>query len=471
MYSLKKMFKTGSVIFICCFLLPAIGFSQAGLLDVTFGNAGIVRTDIANANDYGFSTVVQPDGKILVAGISFTDTVTYNDFVILRYKTNGSLDSSFGTNGIVTTTFGSSDDEAWSMCLQVDGKIVVAGRALFTNHYDFAIARYNINGSLDNTFDGDGKVTTNLGGQNDYANCVKMQSDGKIVVTGFTNTNNIDQLTTVRYNSNGSLDATFDTDGIVITQVAKVYIDGQSMAIQSDGKIVASATVRFPTNEYDVLMVRYNTNGSLDSTFDSDGIVTTDMCYTDNALAIAIQNDGKIIVAGNSYDTINIAMGKNVLLARYNTNGTLDNTFNGNGKVFVEVTNQADFANAIAIQDNGKIIVAGRSADGVGDFKIILVRLNDDGTLDNTFNNDGLVITNMASAHEYGQGIAIQNDGKIIVTGFFNDGATYDIFVARYLGDAPLQTDDIIPDPIITVFPNPCSTHLMLQSEIGRAHV
>lgn len=448
------------------FLIPSKNlFAQAGNLDNSFGNGGIVKQDITGNNDYGFTSAIQADGKILVAGFGHIDTLTYNDFVLLRYQVNGNLDSSFGINGMVKTDLSSGhDDQAMSICLQSDGKILVAGRSLISNAYDFAVARYHTNGTLDSTFDGDGKVITNLGGVNDYGSCVKIQSDGKIVLTGFSNAAGINRLATVRYLSNGSLDQSFDSDGMVFTQMGEVYIDGQSMSIQNDGKIVACATTKFPGNEYDVLLVRYNSDGSLDQGFDNDGIVTTDVCYHDDAYALAIQNDGKILVVGSSYDTVNITMGKNVMLIRFQPNGSMDSSFGIQGKVFTEVSNQADFANGVAIQSNGKIVVVGRSADGVSLFSIILVRYLIDGSLDNSFGSGGVVTTNLANGHEYGQSIGLQADGRIVVAGFYNQGG-FNMFLARYLGDEPTGIYSSMSLNKIMMSPNPFSSSLNIHSE------
>ncbi len=452
---------------LACFFASNLSFAQTGSLDVNFGIAGIVKTDIDNGNDYGFSIAQQSDGKIIVAGIARVDT-TNNNFGLMRYNINGSLDSTFGINGIVTTDIQpNADDAAQSVCIQNDGKIIVAGRsAASSSPYDIALARYTIDGNLDSTFDIDGIVTTDIAGYNDFGSSVKMKSDGKIVVVAYTFDGTNTGLAVLRYNSNGSLDTTFDTDGIAITYTGNIYLDGQSVGIQSDGKIVAVATTILAGNNYDYLVVRYNTNGTLDTSFDGDGIVTTDVCYKDYAYSVAIQTDGKIVVAGSSTDTITSISGRCFSLVRYNSNGSLDTTFDGDGKVFTKITNLADKAYSVAIQSNGKIIAVGNSADGVSDFKIAMVCYNTDGSLDNSFGNGGMVTTNIASEHEYGESVLIQHDGKIIITGFIRDGATFDIFVARYLGEAPLFIQNNYSVPSITLYPNPCSTKIMLQSEI-----
>ncbi len=442
--------------------------AQPGALDTSFRYYGVVMQDIAGKNDYAFATAVQADGKILSAGLAFIDTVTYNDFVMVRYKTNGQLDSSFGVNGIVTTDFwGGGDDQAMSMCLQPDGKIILGGKSLSPgNAFDFALARYNIDGTLDNTFGTGGLVTTDIAGFNDYGNCVRLQSDGKIVMSGYTYNGSYTALAVVRYNANGTLDNTFDGDGIATIRYGDVYLLGQSLAIQNDGKIVATATTKVPTNEYDILVVRLKTDGSRDSAFDGDGILSTDFCYTDDAYSVAVQSDGKIVVAGASYDTVNITMGKNIMLIRYNSDGSVDNSFGNNGKVNTEVTTQADIAYAIAIQSNGKIVAVGHSSDGAGLFQIILTRYHTDGRLDSTFGTNGMVTTDITSRHEYGEAVALQADGKIVVSGFVNDGLSFNMFTARYEGDIPtLYTADLAPGKLL-VYPNPVSNTLFIESAV-----
>jgi uncharacterized delta-60 repeat protein len=444
--------------------------AQPGNLDTTFNNIGIVIQDIAGKNDYGFATAIQSDGKILTAGFGFIDTVTYNDFVLIRYKTNGQIDSSFGTNGITRTDFfNGGNDEAMSMCIQTDGKIIVAGKSFApASAADFSIARYKSDGTLDSSFGIGGKVTTDIAGFNDYGCCVKLQSDGKIVMTGYTFNGANTGLAVVRYNSNGTLDNSFDGDGIAVVYSGDVYLEGQSLAIQNDGRIVVCATTRFLPYEYDVLVARLNANGSLDTTFDHDGILTTDFCYHDNAYSVAIQNDGKIIVAGASYDTVNITMGKNLMLIRYNADGSMDNSFGTGGKVITEVTNQADIAYAVTIQSNGKIVTVGQSSDGVSNFQIILTRYNTNGSLDTTFDHDGLVTTNIASEHEFGEAIALQADGNIVIAGFINNGSNFNMFTARYVGDIPIpipiKISDNIPHYELLIYPNPCSNILFIES-------
>jgi uncharacterized delta-60 repeat protein len=367
-------------------------------LDNTFGGDGIVTTDFSDNSDLGHSVTVQSDDKILVAG--YTTNNGYYDLALVRYNTDGSLDNSFDGDGKITTDFFGSYDMGNSVTVQNDDKILVAG---FTNNngdYDFALVRYNEDGSLDNSFDGDGKVTTDFFGSYDYAHSITLQSDGKILVAGFTNNNGDYDFALVRYNADGSLDNSFDGDGKVTTDFFGDDDTGNSVTVQSDGKIIVAGGTG---NGFG--LVRYNADGSLDNSFDGDGKVTTDFSIGSSNLdagrSVTVQNDGKILCSGS--------IGNNIQLARYNGDGSLDNSFDGDGKVTtILVSGGGSFQNysSMAVQNDGKILST------VGN---ILVRYDTDGSLDNSFGTDGIysLPTSFAS-----NAISLQSDVKIIVAGF-----------------------------------------------------
>ena len=229
----------------------------AGSLDTSFGTDGIVITDLGTAYAYARSVAIQADGKIVVAG----DKLAYS-FALARYNANGSLDTSFGAGGIVTTTLEpTSDDVARSVAIQSDGKIIAAGTSQVGTRDKFALVRYNTNGSLDTSFGAGGKVTTPIGIYHDYAHSVAIQTDGKIVVSGTSYTKTVAfnmfyDFALVRYNANGSLDTTFGTGGIVTTGSGGAFHEVSGVAIQADGKIVAVASLNGP-DYYDFAILRY----------------------------------------------------------------------------------------------------------------------------------------------------------------------------------------------------------------------
>jgi len=214
------------------------------------------------------------------------------------YGQAGALDTSFGGTGKVATALSSSGHSyGTATAIQSDGKILASGYTYFGNDVDFAVSRYNADGSLDLTFDQDGTVTTDIGDINDFCYSIAIQNDGKIVLVG--GTENFSKIAVVRYNSNGSLDTTFDLDGILIVTLPSISAQGFAAVIQSDDKILIAAQ-SFNGANADFSVVRINSDGSFDSTFDSDGIAIIDLIGDDLLYAMSLQTDGKIVVAGTS---------------------------------------------------------------------------------------------------------------------------------------------------------------------------
>jgi len=389
-----------------------------GNLDPMFGDGGTVTTDFGNSDDFGNTVVIQKDGKIVVAGTSDIELGQEN-FALARYNTDGSLDVSFGVEGKVTTSFGDFDDRGSAVVIQENGKVVVAG----TSDTDFAVARYNTDGSLDVSFGTGGLVTTDFGGS-DGGDAVSLQKDGKIVVVGFSNAGGDNDFAVARYNTDGSLDSTFGTGGKVTTDFSGNGDFGLAVAIQKNGKIVVVGSSDIGGGNNNFALARYNTDGSLDTIFGTGGLVTTS--GTVSARAVAIQKDGKIVAAG-------LESG-NFVTARYNGDGSLDTTFGTGGLVITDL-GALDFIAAVAIQKDGKIVVAGDTDAGGGNVDFALARYNRDGSLDVTFNPTGslpgTVITDFGGS-DSGQAVALQKDGKIVVAGLAG-GETNDFAVARYV--------------------------------------
>ena len=387
------------------FSIPSAS-AAVGDLDTSFDADGKLNTAIGALSSIAKSVALQSDGKIVVAGYAYDGSF---DFAVVRYNTDGSLDTSFDTDGKVTTDIGGSTDVANSIAVQSDGKIVVAGYAYISNNIDFAVVRYNTDGSLDSSFDTDGKVTTAIGSLEDAAKSVALQSDGKIVVAGHSWSGSKYNFAVVRYNTDGSLDTSFDTDGKVTTAIGSQDDIANSIALQSDGKIVV-AGYKYTSGIYNFAVVRYNTDGSLDTSFDTDGKVTA--AFDGSANSIALQSDGKIVVAGYSYD----GSDSDFAVVRYNTDGSLDTSFDTDGKVTTAIGSATDFAYSIAVQSDGKIVVAGKaSISGNTDFAV--VRYNTNGSLDTSFSTDGKVTAAIGDSTDVGYSIALQSDGKIVVAG------------------------------------------------------
>lgn len=408
-----------------------------GDLDATFGGGdGIVTTDFGTTFDIAEEIAIQADGKIVVAGTRMTST---GDFAVARYHADGSLDAAFGTGGITFTDLDAgSNDTAKGMALQADGKIVVAGqtRSAVTFAEDFAVVRYNGDGTLDPTFGTGGIVITDFGVPfYEGASAVAIDSAGRIVVVGGSYTFATQRdFAVARYNPDGSLDTTFDGDGRVITPVSLTDYDvAADVAIQADDRIVVVGSTY---SEFG--MARYNTDGSLDMTFGGPGLGTVTAgfggLYAD-ATAVVVQPDGKLLVVGSTTSTTTT----DFALARFNVDGSPDASFRTGGQVTTDFT-ATDVLTDVALQGDGRIVVTGRTFDQVNGDDLALSRYEADGTLDTAFGLDGLVRTDIATSSDEARGIAIQADGKILVAGatvFGTAIGSADFAVVRFEGPPP----------------------------------
>jgi uncharacterized delta-60 repeat protein len=398
-----------------------------GTLDATFGSGGKVITPIGSSGDTATSLAIQPDGKIIAAGFCFIGS--NNDFCLARYLANGALDTSFNSTGKVTSEIGSSQDYGNSVALQADGKIVVAGQCVNGASTAFCLARYLADGSLDTSFNVNGKVITSIGSSGDSARSLALQPDGKIVVAGRCSNGINYDFCLARYDANGALDLSFNTTGKVITSIGNSGASVQSLALQPDGKILVAGECANAT-DLDFCLARYLTDGTLDSSFGTSGRVITPIGGGDDrANSLALRPDGKIVVAGECSNATDF----DFCLARYLANGSLDSSFGTSGKVITPIGGGDDRANSLALQSDGKIIVAGFCNTG-SNFDFCLARYFANGALDTYFNDTGKVTTPIGSSTDGAKTVALQADGKIVAAGFCDNGVSYEFCLARYEG-------------------------------------
>lgn len=420
---------------------------NAGDLDLTFGIGGKVKTSIGAANDYAYGLALDSNGKIVVAGESFNGA-NY-DIALARYSVDGSLDTSFDGDGKLTTDFDSSDDEVYQVVIDKRGRIVVAGvygdHPGNGNYGSFALARYNADGKLDTSFDGDGKVITDFFPASDGALNIAIDANDRIVVAGDTREPGNNNFALARYDEDGRLDTSFDGDGKVTTDFGQ-QDHGIGMAIDGQGRIVVVGWSEPSGNvsARNFALARYRTDGSLDPAFGSGGMLTTDFGGAiDAAISVKIDNIGRIIVSGYSEPNVG---NENFALARYHADGTLDTSFDGDGLVTTAFSSKTDEAINLAIDADGKIVAAGYAFNGA-DYDFALARYNDDGSLDLDFNDDGKVLTDFGSGDDYGYRVALDAAGKVVVSGYVFNGHDYDFALARYLADddgnqPPIASDD-----------------------------
>lgn len=367
-----------------------VRYNSDGSLDTSFNSNGKVTTAVGTGTCKGEGVALQDDGKIVVAGHSF-NAGGQSCFTVLRYGADASLDTSFGNSG-KTTTAVAKESNADSVAMQSDGKIVVAGNAFIDGHNnDFGVVRYNTNGTLDSSFNQTGKATADFGAH-DLPRSVAVHGDGRIVVAGYTTDESKKQCALACFRANGSLDTSFNGTGKVITNFGgDGDAEGQGVAAQSDGKtvVVGYATVASVSQ---FATTRYNVDGTLDTSLGGTGRVLTAVGITgSSATGVALQRDGKIVVAG--YAVNNNGRAYDFACLRYNIDGSLDQNFGNHGKVTTTVGGGKP--NSVAVQDE-KIIVAGSGyVDNTSEFAV--ARYNASGKLDTSFNAAGSVLTAVGS--------------------------------------------------------------------------
>jgi uncharacterized delta-60 repeat protein len=407
--------------------------ATAGTLDSAFGTTGIVTTAIGNFDSYAYALAVQSDGKIVAAGRTNNGASAYNtnyDIALVRYNTDGTVDKVFGTNGIVTADVLNYDDDARAIGIQSDGKIVVAGSAHNGTTTYFVVARFTSNGTLDTSFGTGGATLIDFGVGAGWNNAyaLSIQPDGKIVVAGEAGDPSKYVFAVARLNTDGSLDAGFGTGGGVTTAIGSFTDYARALVIQGDGKIVVVGTSQNTTSGPDFAVVRYNANGTLDATFGTSGVVTT-------PIAAGTYGDNAQAVALQQDGRIVVGghiyngSDHDFALVRYNTNGSLDTGFGTGGKVITVVQDYYDDEiNALHIRSDGKIMAAGYSKD---DFA--LVRYNADGSVDRSFGTSGAVLTHFGIAYDEAYAVAIQSDGKLVAAGNSRNTSAHETFaLCRY---------------------------------------
>jgi uncharacterized delta-60 repeat protein len=425
--------KTRLVTLTCAYVLAAFTYSAVPApadFDLTFGGGtGKVFTAIANGGE-GYAVAVQEDGKIVLAGYAFNGTD--NDVALVRYEAGGELDTNFNGTGKVITPIGVLGETATEVAIQNDGKAVVSVITHNGIDNDFAVLRYNIDGSLDNSFGNGGKMIVDL--HDDIAFSIAIQSDGKILIAGGGNGG---EFAVVRFNTNGTLDTGFNGTGYVFTSIGSGADTGWKVAVQGDGKIVVAGVSSNGSNT-DCAVVRYNSNGTLDPTFNGTGKVVTDFAGSDDVgYGLGLQSDGKIVVSGSTGNGSN----RDFALVRYNTDGSLDTSFGGTGKVVTDIGGNDDWGVRMALQNDGKILMTGHSFTGPRR-DLALVRYNTDGSLDASFGGTGKLTAAIGNGDSIGHRVAVQSDGRIVVTvGTYPAGGNSEFAVVRFEGDLDSDGD------------------------------
>jgi len=436
---------------------------NCGPLDPVFGNGGKVLHTASTGSFDSRKVIVQPDNKIVHVFTIYTGS--FYQFGVLRYKTEGQLDSSFGNNGSVTTAVGVLHSHASAGAIQPDGKIVVVGSAaISTNSFGFALVRYTVNGALDSSFGSGGKTVAKIGVYYEYPTALAIQPDGKIVVVGTTLDDYYSGTFAIaRFNNNGSIDSSFGQKGKIVTHLGPFitniggqyygrYADesAQAILIQPDGKIVVGGSSYTTQGCWDYYggiycnpasaMVRYNGNGIVDSSFGTNGKVADSLTLTWIS-SMALQNDGKILVCGNGSPNAFITK-------RYNSNGSIDNNFGNSGTSLTNISGSNTYhgARSIAIRTDGRIIVGGTlNINNISQFAVL--RYTHNGFPDSSFNGNGTVFFKIgqSGSNDEINSVGLQGD-KIIAGGNSRNNIDNKVVTIRLLDSGQLLTPFITAD-------------------------
>jgi len=438
-------------------------FSQAGLLDAAFGSAGIVNTSfgIQYADEIN-DMAIQSDGKIVVVGVTNDPISELDKISLARYNANGSLDLAFGTGGLVTTSvIANFHCRGIAVDIQPDGKIIVGGEANDTatiapqNGY-YLVLRFNSNGTLDNTFNSTGIKSVQSASNYStevYITDVLLQPDGNIVLSAGVYYSVMSEFVFMRLTPNGALDNTFGTAGLSVISSTIGEALPAAIALQSDGKIVYSGFIDGSTTNYP-MVGRLNADGSADAGFGSSGHVLPSFSASAGFLGITIDAAGNIIACGFE---------NGALLQRFQPNGSVDLSFGTNGYLITPIGSQQDAVlNDVKVQNDGKIVAA-----GAADAAFALMRATSVGSLDLTFGSSGVTQTSITpGVYAEANAIQIQGDGKILLAGTnitANPSAISVYALARYTNDVTTSLVDRSKNESDLFFPNPADKRLSFQ--------
>jgi len=431
--------------------------------DLSFGNNGVQLIPFGGANAFGRSLAIQVDGKPVLACIVSNG---FNpDFALVRLTTDGIPDTTFGTNGMVITDFAQQNDFPGAIAIDGLDRIVVAGSTESGNGDDFAVARYLPNGILDSTFHHHGFVNQPLG-TTSSCNAVAIQPDNKIVTGGyfFNPSSLMNEFALMRFNEDGTLDETFNEDGIVTTNMIIGNGIGKAMALQQDGKIILTGQAfNDATFLWEIGIARYDTNGEPDSSFDEDGLAFLSVPGGNFTITSMDLQDDKKIVVGGFFGTA--PSNNRFAVARFHDDGKPDLDFGDNGVVLDSYGAEDNQVTTLVTQPDGYILVAGTSLSGNAD-RFAIARLTPDGDKDMTFGDEGVVI-DVIGQNDGISSMALQQDGKLVVAGESFNGTKFSIAFARYeTGILSAVNDPVFNEASLSVYPNPAHEFIHVQYEL-----
>jgi uncharacterized delta-60 repeat protein len=440
--------------------MPLVRLATAGLVAVALlATAGASLAVSVEYDDTATALAVQPDGAIVAAGWSSPGYYEPSNFALARYLPDGRRDPAFGTDGKVLTDFDSRSDWAVAVALARDGGIVAAGdTAPIGSAAQFALARYLPDGRLDGSFGTGGKVVTGFGARYEpaTAHAMAVQADGRIVVAGGAS----GDFALARYLPDGRLDAGFGDNGRVLTDLGADAEWISAIAADSAGRIVAVGVSSPLMGPGDLALVRYEPDGRLDPSFGDGGRVLTDLSGNDDAAqAMAIQDDGRIVVAGSTEPPA-ADLANAIALVRYQPDGGLDSSFGAGGTVVTKLSPDSDdVAYGMTIAPGGSIVVAGASDTFDESSGIVLLRFTPDGVLDSSFGERGTVRTSFDAGTPFASALTLATGGSLVAAGGSSDSDSSDFALARFSPDGRADPSFGVAGKVLTDF-GPVATRI-----------
>ncbi|MFO7598492.1 MAG: hypothetical protein R6X27_01625 [Candidatus Desulfacyla sp.] len=404
---------------------PTPGGKQQGDLDSTFNKEGYALYEGWNKDSY-MGAAIQLDGKILVStGVS---NGTDSDVAVLRYNPDGTLDTGFGTGGVFTYDSGNGNDCGRFISVDVNGRITLTGYVHNGTDVDVLIMQLNGNGTLDETFGGDGIVLFDVNGRDDYGRAIAVQKDGSILVAARSSGDGTSLALILKLDAAGERDTSFGIEGVAFYPGTKGNDGFRDMALQTDGKIVVTGYSSTDAG-FEVLTARYTADGSLDPSFGTEGSVRFDGGHGNaGARGVVIQEDGKIVVSGSTSNGTDL----DVIVLRYTADGSLDPEFGTQGVVVYDGGTGNDNGRRMALQQEGKIVVVGNTHNGT-DYDALVLRYDANGVPDEDFGEAGVAAYNLGTGDDWGEAVAVQRDQNIVVVGGIGSTASQ-VLTMRIIG-------------------------------------
>jgi uncharacterized delta-60 repeat protein len=429
-----------------------ISFGQTVSIDSSYVVNGINKLEIAaGSDDQSLLSAVQPDNKVLICGATYSQSLNNTYPFVSRYLPNGDLDSAFNSTGInivssLATCF------PYSMVLQDDGKIVLAGQHYSQGNVRGIVIRFNENGSLDSTFNQIGYNDISYSSKDYYGRTVTIQGD-KIILAGYIHKSNTNyDFFATRFLSNGIIDSTFGINGVVKKDFGGVDVC-RGVTVQPDNKIILTG---YEENSFSPNIIRLLENGSEDVPFSNELALNTQYVYAMPYQSL-VQEDSKIINVGFSFDTLT---GKiNTYATRLLPTGEKDASFGVNGEFMINISGEDTYGVYSAFYGDDKLVIVGNSGDAATNkMKLFAIGLNSDGSVDSTFLNNGIYTDLISTDYELLNAVHSNDNGKIIATGYYDEGGNWNkpVIVQFKVNElAGNVVEDFKNDIRISLGPNP----------------